>query len=536
MKKLSLAFALLMSIGLTSFDAPAKTAVDFPYYDFNNSHALDIRRVETDVDSVTIYADLYSRPDAWVRIASTSYIKGNRSGKVFPIAACEGLVLDKETYPGESGRIPFVMKFGALAPEDDGFDFAEADGPGVFRVNGISLDMPLSYGNVTCHLEGEVTDPHVSRLIVIESSEDPRIVDKFVSIPVENGRFSYDFNADKDGYYEVFPYNEYLKGAWRHAKFFAYDGFVHFNIPDNDEPIEVTSTQPDQLILASMGALKQSYYNLINEKGKTVGKDNVFNEEGKELIEQMKTAQGDERQALMMQLQGGDFYSQEYKAYREFSDSILNEVSKMEIRFLAENPSLYSLVTIYSTLCDRDEDEERKMKYIELYDSVLADYHPDYYYHDKINALRRAQQLKPGKKYIDYNVTLENGDKVPFSQLADGKVTLVDLWASWCGPCRRLSISYIPVYEKYKDDGFNVVSIAREQNAESMQLAAEQDAYPWKSYLELNDENKIWMLNGVGNAGGTTFLINKDGTIIFVHPTAEELDQILSILKQQGKL
>lgn len=280
-----MAFALLMSIGLTSFDAPAKTAVDFPYYDFNNSHALDIRRVETDGDSITIYADLYSRPDTWVKIASTSYIKGNRSGKILPIAACEGLVLDKETYPGASGRIPFVMKFGALAPEDDSFDFAEADEPGAFRVNGISLDMPLSYGNITCHLEGEVTDPLVSRLIVIEDSEDFRTVDKFVSIPVENGRFSYDFNADKDGYYALIPYNEYINGSWRSSSFFAYDGRVRFNIPDRDKIIEVTSSHPDQLLIASQQAMHQPYYDLLKEKQKTIGEDNVFTKEGNELFE-----------------------------------------------------------------------------------------------------------------------------------------------------------------------------------------------------------------------------------------------------------
>ena len=536
MKLSAFLLSLFFSIGLMPFDALAKTSVDFPYYDFNNSKALDIRRVETDGDSVTIYADLYSRPDAWVKIASTSYIKGNRSGKIIPIVACEGLVLDKETYPGASGCIPFVMKFGALAPEDDSFDFAEADEPGAFRVNGISLDMPLSYGNITCHLEGDVTDPKIGRLIVIESSEDLRTVDKFVSIPVENGKFSYDFNADKDGYYEVFPYNEYLKGAWRHGRFFAYNGTVHFNIPDKDEPIEVTSTQPDQLIAASHIALIQPYYNLVNEKFKTVGKDNIYTKEGYELIEKMDTAQGDERQAMMKRLQDGEFYSPEYKACREFSDSILKVVSKLELQFLSENPSLYSLVDIYATLQSTRDDEDKIMKYNELYDSVLVGYRPDYYYHDKIKALRYAKRLKPGKKYIDYNVTLDNGEKVPFSQLADGKVTLVDLWASWCGPCRRLSISYIPVYEKYKDDGFNVVSIACEKDARDMKLAVEQDAYPWKSYLELNNENNIWMLNGVPNAGGTTFLLDKDGTIIFAHPTAEQLDQILSFLKQQGKL
>ncbi len=536
MKTYPFLLSLFMSFGLMSFDSEAKTAVDFPYYEFNNSSHFDIRRVETTGDSVIVFADLYSRPDSWVKISSGSYIKGNRSGKILQIDSCDGLELDKEVYPGVSGRIPFVMKFAALSAEDDSFDFIESDMPGAFVVRGISIDMPLSDGTVTCHLEGNVTDSLVGRLIVMEATEDFRTVDHFISIPVDNGRFSYDFHADKDGYYDLIPFNELLDGSWRNGNFFAFDGTVNFNIPSRGEMIEVSSSHPDQMLATEMINMIVPTYALINEKGRTISDDNMFTKEGKELLGKMKSAGPEELLSLRSQLSSGDFYSPEYKAFRTFRDSLEQGLSKKELEFYAAKPSLYALTKVYNALQYSRDDEDRKKRFCELYDNLLVDYRPDYYYHDKIKALRIAEQLKPGNQYIDYNITLDNGEKISLSELAAGKVTLIDLWASWCGPCRKLSMEYIPVYEKYKDDGFNVISIAREQYADDMKRAVEQDGYPWKTYLELNDENNIWMLNGVGNGGGTTFLIDKTGKIIVVHPSAKELDEYIFVLKQMGRL
>ena len=85
----------------------------------------------------------------------------------------------------------------------------------------------------------------------------------------------------------------------------------------------------------------------------------------------------------------------------------------------------------------------------------------------------------------------------------------------------------IPVYEKYKDKGFTVVAIAREQKADAMQKAMERDGYPWPSLLELNDENGVWRKNGAGNAGGAMYLIDRDGTILSTSTDAEELEPLI---------
>ena len=135
--------------------------------------------------------------------------------------------------------------------------------------------------------------------------------------------------------------------------------------------------------------------------------------------------------------------------------------------------------------------------------------------------------IKIGGKYIDFSAPDFNGNIVTLSEQIKGKVALIDLWASWCGPCRRASISMIPVYEEYKNKGFNIVGVARESERSRAVNAAKKDGYPWINLIELNDRNKIWERYGIGNGGGSTFLIDRDGTILAIHPTAKEVRDIV---------
>ena len=104
-----------------------------------------------------------------------------------------------------------------------------------------------------------------------------------------------------------------------------------------------------------------------------------------------------------------------------------------------------------------------------------------------------SMNVKVGGSYIDFTAPDLEGNMVKLSDQIKGKVALIDLWASWCGPCRRLSSSMIPVYETFKDKGFTVVGIARENNnTDAMKKAIEQDKYPWLNLVELNDKGNIW--------------------------------------------
>jgi len=145
-----------------------------------------------------------------------------------------------------------------------------------------------------------------------------------------------------------------------------------------------------------------------------------------------------------------------------------------------------------------------------------------------INTGFQANALKVGNVYPNYVTNDLKGQTHHISDLIRGKIAIIDLWASWCGPCRIHSKQLIPVYEKFKNHGFTVIAIAREKgNTENMESAVKKDGYPWQQYIELNDKNQIWNRHGIGLSGGGIFLVDSDNRLLAINPDIEEVEKIL---------
>ena len=86
----------------------------------------------------------------------------------------------------------------------------------------------------------------------------------------------------------------------------------------------------------------------------------------------------------------------------------------------------------------------------------------------------------------------------------------------------------IPVYEKYKDKGFTVIGVASiQKNTKQLKIALEMDKYPWLNLIEIDNKNGIWSKYNISNSGGYTWLVDSEGKILAIHPSAEEVDKIL---------
>ena len=131
----------------------------------------------------------------------------------------------------------------------------------------------------------------------------------------------------------------------------------------------------------------------------------------------------------------------------------------------------------------------------------------------------------------DFTLTTPDGKALTLSSL-QGKVVLIDFWASWCGPCRKENPNLVKLYEKYKNKGFTILSVSLDDKETAWKTAIEQDGLVWPNHVS---DLKGWqspMTQVYGfDAIPHTVLVSKDGKILGVGLRGELLEQkIKSIL------
>lgn len=359
--------------------------------------------------------------------------------------------------------------------------------------------------SIVCHVTGRVEDPKEKHVLIFEDFNALR-AGRYIKVAVRNGRFICDIQTEQPKCYTVVLESEYKEGTMRVADFIIEPADVHITIPrasdKGDDVIRISSRGPENTMAMRYIAFRDSLFKAYEPRLRS--------------LEATPPAAADTSREERAEGQSA----------KEKYDKLYDEKELKKAEWLAEHPSFYSLSRIYRDLTAFTPPQTRA-RMIEVYYNLLANLFPQHPYHSTILNEAAAAQLKPGFRYIDYIVPDGRGNDVMLSSLYKGKLIYIDLWASWCSPCRNHAKSLIPVYNKYKDRGFQIISFAREMKEGAMETAAAHDGYPWTSTAEINDKYKIWERNGVRSTAGGGYLIDEHGIILAVYPSADELEAIL---------
>lgn len=134
------------------------------------------------------------------------------------------------------------------------------------------------------------------------------------------------------------------------------------------------------------------------------------------------------------------------------------------------------------------------------------------------NLLKRIDILTKtavGQKFTDFTMADTEGNPVKLSDfIAKNKYTLIDFWASWCGPCRREMPNVVDAYKAYSKKGFGIVGVSLDNDAEKWKAAIKDLGMTWPQMSDL----KGWQCEGAAlygvNSIPATVLVDQEGTII----------------------
>lgn len=115
------------------------------------------------------------------------------------------------------------------------------------------------------------------------------------------------------------------------------------------------------------------------------------------------------------------------------------------------------------------------------------------------------------KALADAEIKSLDGEDFKISDLK-GKVVLINLWATWCGPCLEEMPHLVKLQEKYRDDGFVVIGLNTDEESEAqVKTFVEKQGLNYKigwSTREVVEEfMKISKMPGIPQS----LLLNRDG-------------------------
>ena len=525
------------------------TVIINPEYDESNTTSIQISKIELRDTATILFMDAYNRPNTWIRIASGSVLKGAQHR--YKLIGSEGFDLDKEVYMPESGSVSFRLFFEPVDVQEKHIDFMEGESSGDFKISGIKLyTVKETKKAIQCVLKGEVVDrPHSSRLVLTRDGEDHRSI-KAVYIPIRDGKFAYTLHCDAEESYELSFFDELMNGAWRPIPFISESGTMNFRLYSEDKAddneIKGGPLNKERALITAKE--HEGYKLLTDERDILVAEGRYYSKEEMELRGRIEELEMEDpaREGLIEKYQAlrkeGKHLSEEGAAWNKKWVSLTEDMYEMKVQYARENPGIvgYTILIREMRLAMQYAEMPNApvldmITLVDLYTNIYKDKYPNHPYTAHVEKTLVGESVVVGMPYIDVVAENRDGQDVKLSDLIGGKVAMIHLWASWCGPCRWYGMELIPIYEQYKDRGFTVVGIARENNREAMMHARNQDAYPWQDLLELRDKNAIWMKYGIHNAAGGNFLVDAQGKILATSPTIEEVRKILGDIYKETK-
>ena len=164
-----------------------------------------------------------------------------------------------------------------------------------------------------------------------------------------------------------------------------------------------------------------------------------------------------------------------------------------------------------------------------LYNGFDSSIKNTYYGRQVFKSLQAAKRTMIGLQAPGFSIKDKDGKLISTHSLT-GRFTLVDFWASWCGPCRAENPYLLKAFNQFHAKGLNIISVSMDDNRNAWLKAVDEDQLPWTQVSDLKgSKSPVKELYGIVSIP-MNYLLDKEGKIIAKNLRGQELEKKLGEL------
>ena len=211
----------------------------------------------------------------------------------------------------------------------------------------------------------------------------------------------------------------------------------------------------------------------------------------------------------------------------------MEQIDKLNQRFSAivvkttekniKNEFGYFLLTYYP---EELIDNQTRMK---LIDKLPAEKQKRPAIQEMLTGLKQAAESAEGMKIKDFTQPGIDGTPVSLmNEVAKNKITIIDFWASWCGPCRQEMPFMVELFGKYKDKGLGIIGISLDEDSDVWKAATQQFNIPWPQMSDLKGWENAIAKHFCVNSIPHTIVVDQQGKILKRGLRGEKLQEFIA--------
>lgn len=145
------------------------------------------------------------------------------------------------------------------------------------------------------------------------------------------------------------------------------------------------------------------------------------------------------------------------------------------------------------------------------------------------NKAENSQNNEDDKEVIDFTMAAMDGTEVSVAKLAvHNKLTIIDFWASWCGPCRQEMPRLVQLYSGYKDRGLGIIGVSLDEERSAWESAVSLMNMQWTQLSDLQGWNNAAAVKYGINSIPFTIVVDSDCKVLATGLRGDRLEKFVA--------